>query len=430
MGLKWDRKDDKFKVTVNLPGLKYPITKRSILSDVSRLFDPFGWLSPVVIIAKIMILKLWLRRLDWDDEAPFDLVEEWTKYRKKITYLQSIRVPRWFQIMPRSKVIQLHGFADASMTSYAAVIYLRVVNEDDVVHVVMVASRTKVAPVKQLSIPRLELCAATLLAELVKDITAALDIQMNNVYAYTDSMVVLAWLQSTPSRWRTFVANRTADILRLLESNKWSHVQSGENPADIATRGVKASDLADLELWWTGPNWLKFKEIKKAREEVPETDLEIKDSSYNTLVSTYEEKPIWEKKSSISKLKRVLAYCKRFISIKNITKQEDYLSVNEMEDILERAIKYYQNLVYEREIEHIKKKGKVNTKSSLITLVPYLDDKDIIRVGGRLQNAILPEESKHLIIIPKDVHITRLIIQEAHIKTARWHPNDDNLHSK
>lgn len=172
--------------------MKCPITKRSILSDVARLFDPFGWLSPVVITAKVLIQKLWLCSLGWDDELPSDLCEEWARYRDNLINLQNIKIPRWLKSTSENyKDIQLHGFADASTQAYAAVAYFKVI-ESDSVHVTMIASRTKVAPLKQMSIPKLELCAAALLADLISDIVELLKIPKNKIFAWTDSTVVLS----------------------------------------------------------------------------------------------------------------------------------------------------------------------------------------------------------------------------------------------
>ncbi|XP_049886781.1 uncharacterized protein LOC126381326 [Pectinophora gossypiella] len=130
LGLTWDRKNDEFEITVYLPQMTRPVTKRSILSDVARLFDPFGWLSPVIISAKVLIQKLWLCSLGWDDELPINLREEWMTYRDSLIHLQTIKIPRWFKTTPyNNKDVQLHGFADASTQAYAAVTYLRVVED-------------------------------------------------------------------------------------------------------------------------------------------------------------------------------------------------------------------------------------------------------------------------------------------------------------
>lgn len=413
LGLTWDRTDDIFKFTVHLPELKCPITKRTILSDVARLFDPFGWLSPVIITAKILIQKLWICNLGWDEELPADLSKEWMQYRRELINLQTITVPRWLKTTSsNTKMVELHGFADASSQAYSAVTYLKVV-DDDTTHITMIAARTRVAPVKQLSIPKLELCAAALLAELINDIVDLLSIPKDRVFAWSDSTVVLSWLQSHSNRWRTFVANRVSDITRVVDSDRWHHVQSADNPADIATRGIRASEFPACDIWWAGPEWLKEDKIHIDDCEIPQTDLEMK----VLFTTSSEEKPIWERFSSISRMKRVLSYCRRLLKSNQSRQRERYLSTDEMEKIMEECIRYYQNVVYGKEVEELKRDGRVQIRSSLITLSPFLDKKAIIRVGGRLENAEISETTKHPIIIPSGQHITNLLVKEAHTRT-------------
>ncbi|XP_045497496.1 uncharacterized protein LOC123695635 [Colias croceus] len=385
-------------------------------SNVARLFDPFGWLSPVVIVAKVMMQKLWLCNKGWDDELPCNIIEEWKCYRDNLLELQSLEVPRWFHTAPRSKVVEIHGFADASTKSYAAVVYLRVVDERDDVYVTMIASRTRVAPLKQLTVPRLELCAAALLAEVIEETSNLLKLANTQIYAYTDSMVVLSWLQSHPSKWKTFVANRVADVLRVVDCCRWNHIRSAENPADIASRGIKACELKSANLWWNGPEWLKDKSnANTTKTDIPETDLELK-SLHNTKEDDFEI-PIWERFSSLSRMKRVLSYCRRFLRPKEECQKERYIQVEEMEEVLKMCIKYYQGLIYKKDLDDIEKEGRVKPRSTLVKLSPFLDKNGIMKVGGRLQKANIEESTKHPIIIPQKVHLAKLIIQDAHVRT-------------
>lgn len=413
LGLTWDRNDDMFKFTVTLPEVRNPVTKRLILSDVASLFDPFGWLAPVIITAKVMIQKLWLCNHGWDEELPSELVNEWITYREELNELQTIKISRWMKITSHCKDVQLHGFADASSVAYAAVAYVRVIDQDDDVHVTMIAAKTKVAPLKQLTIPRLELCGAVLLAKLLHELSILLKIPMNKTYAWTDSMVVLAWLQSQPSRWQVFVGNRVSEIVQRIDNDRWRHVQSRYNPADLASRGVRASELENNEMWWTGPEWLKHNDIEFTRASIPQTSLEMKKTFHLNL----EDTPIWERFSSMSKLRRVLAQCRRFINYRKKAERKEYLTVAEINEIEVRCIRFYQHTVYDSEVKDLKEYGKIRSKSSLISLTPYLDDQELLRVGGRLNNAPVPEEAKHPIIIPAKQHITKLLVKEAHIKT-------------
>lgn len=444
LGLTWDRHEDIFKFKVNLPEDVAPVTKRSILSNVSRLFDPFGWLAPVLISSKILIQKLWLSGVGWDEDLPEELVEEWICFKDGLINLESVRLNRWLHINSTdNEKIEIHGFADASTEAYGAVAYLKVIDRDGKVHINLIAARTKVAPLKQVSIPRLELCAATLLTRLLKDLTSILKISMEDVYAWTDSMIVLAWLRSHPSKWQTFVANRVSEIIQTINNTNWRHVKSSDNPADLASRGIDASEFSDKEIWWNGPAWLKNKTIKINKHTIQDTEIEMKkerkktnlnknDDSIKGLhtkitdtnnedhiedMDTTQENKIWKRYSTLTKLKRVTAYCRRWYTRQHKEEESKHLTVDELNQALESCIKYYQQQKFSEEIRQLKTRKHVSKKSVLSTLAPFLDENGVLRVGGRLQKADLLYEEKHPYIIPSNTHLTWLIIQDAHLKT-------------
>lgn len=130
---------------------------------------------------------------------------------------------------------EIHGFADASETAYVAVTYLQTEDEDGGMHVSLLRARTRVAPLQQVSLPRLELCAAALVTHLAEHVWSVLGIPSAPVHLWSDSTVALAWIQGHPSRWRTYVANRVSDIQRVLSEARWHHVRSQDNPADRAS---------------------------------------------------------------------------------------------------------------------------------------------------------------------------------------------------
>ncbi|GFV63868.1 pao retrotransposon peptidase superfamily [Trichonephila clavipes] len=146
---------------------------------------------------------------------------------------------------------------DASSLAYAAAIYCRQ-KHNSKIKVQLLVSKTKVAPVKQVLIPRLELCAAHLLSKLFKSVLWTLKHYTFDVFAWTDSKIVLSWLSSHPRKWKTFVANRISEIMEVLPTKHWRHVPSKENPADIASRGIDPKCLPDCMLWWQGPPWLRL----------------------------------------------------------------------------------------------------------------------------------------------------------------------------
>ena len=154
--------------------------------------------------------------------------------------------------------MQLHGFSshsfDASEEAYAGVVYLRMVDTLSHVHISLVTSKTKVAPIKRLTIPRLELCGAHLLARILRHVQQVFRIPVNDIYAWTDSMVVLSWLTGNPRRFKPYVGNRVSHIIESIPPDRWNHVSGTENPADCASRGLYPSELLEHRLWWDGPD--------------------------------------------------------------------------------------------------------------------------------------------------------------------------------
>lgn len=144
------------------------MTKRSVLSFIARMFDPLGWLSPIIITAKVFMQELWAIRLDWDEELSSNLRSRWLNFRNQLDNVTTISIPRWFGTRASALAVELHGFSDASQSALAAVVFLRILNELDDIRVTLVSAKTKVAPLKRMTIPRLELAAAVLVRQVLK----------------------------------------------------------------------------------------------------------------------------------------------------------------------------------------------------------------------------------------------------------------------
>lgn len=427
LGLTWNRQSDEFFYVVKLQPLSPPITKRKMISEISRLFDPLGWLSPVIITAKIFIQKLWLTGIEWDDEVPFALLNEWLQYRSNLNQLASFRLPRWINTHTEDQVRELHGFCDASQEAYAAVVYLRVVDRHGTVHVALITAKTKVAPIKQISVPRLELCGAVLLTRLLVEVCNVMTIEKIKIHAWTDSSIVLAWLRGQPNRWKTFVANRVSEIITSLGPNQWSHVLTKENPADGASRG---SNNPDEELWLQGPTWLKEKFINYKRGKVDDTQLEerVKTGCFHAYGNHDKletaSTDIISRFSSLRRLIRVVARCKRFANRCRKEKIENtaWCTSLDLEESLKTCIRLTQKTSFHDELEDLKKTKDVKKKSKLTSLNPMIDEAGILRVGGRLELAPISSTMKHPIILPRNSHFTQLVIADSHERTLHGGP--------
>lgn len=421
LGLSWDMGQDAFQYNITLPNKPDTFTKRNILADVQRLFDPLGWLAPAIVPAKMLIQRLWLKGVAWDEEVDYELHQEWSSLRESLQQVDEIKLNRWmYTTQTNQNNVTLHGFADASTKAYAAVVYLRVETEDKEIKTSLVAARTRVAPVKAVTVPRLELCGALLLSKLVKQVKEALRIPIQNVHLWTDSTIVLSWLSGDPNRWNVFVKNRVTEILDNT-SHQWYHVSSHDNPADVASRGMAIKDLKNYDIWWNGPGWLKRTKIEYRKPDVKETEVERRTTIQTNLkVNHQQEGNIYshfETFETLQELLKTITYCKRFLRSRIDKNTEANISTEEYEQSLKCCIKMAQRESFQDEIVALEHEKQVRKKSAMKSLNAYLDEENIIRVGGRLRHAELKEERKHPIILNNKCQLTRLIVADAHRQT-------------
>lgn len=255
LGLLWNPTQDSFHFFVRSLPRSSVLTKRSLLSDISRVFDPLGFLSPVLIRGKIFIQQLWQVKLTWDEPLPVDLQKRWLSFYEDLKILKSLTIPRR-SIASFSIKLEIHGFCDASQDAYGACLYIRSQQHNGVWESYLLRSKSRVASLTPTTIPRLELCGAVLLIELAKKVAACLDLDIKSFHFWTDSMVVLSWIHGNPTQWKTYVANRVVQILEFSDPKQWTHVISEENPADLVSRGICATSIISSSFWWHGPNWL------------------------------------------------------------------------------------------------------------------------------------------------------------------------------
>ncbi|XP_029158933.1 uncharacterized protein LOC114931136 [Nylanderia fulva] len=423
LGLQWKPTADCFQFSIDRPSTA-TITKRTILSTIAKLFDPLGLLSPVIIKAKILIQELWINKLNWDESLPSPLANQWITFVNELEDLKVISIPRWLGIKSDHQ-IQLHGFCDASTQAFAALIYLRTVNLEEKINVCLIATKTKVAPLKRLTIPRLELSGAVLLTKLTTHVRDVLNLKDVPIYLWTDSSITLTWIQNHPSRWKDFIQNRVVLIQEILPQAKWKFVSSKENPADFATRGMSPSKLASQTTWWKRPSWLS-QTIDCWPDCFPSTatsdNFEERPNKVHSII-TSEPQPPWNlltRYSNLNKLLRTTAVCKRAVGrFKRIPiNPQGPLSTTELESAKLYWINSIQQQHFAHEIKLLTLGGFLPKSNSLTKLTPFIDSSGFLRTGGRLQNSTLPPESKHLLILPKRSPLTELIIKDAHIRSC------------
>ena len=412
LGVQWSPKDDQFTFKINLVDITQP-TRRALLSETAKLYDPFGWVSPVTVTLKIVFQETWVTKTGWDQSIPENLMKTWFKVRSQLLELEKLKIPRW---IVRGVQYEIHGFADASEKAYAAVLYLRSINIDGTSSTYLIAAKTKLSPIKSVSIARLELCAAHLLAKLVSSYYEVFTCLSPKYVLWSDSTIVLAWLSSPPRKWKAFVANRTSHILTLCRGVRWRHVKSSDNPADIASRGILPRDLINNELWWNGPSWV-CNWIEDELVKTYESTQELKVSKICAVsFLDYFWPQFLERFSSFKRVRKIIAYWLRYFHNKN-TKNEKSLgpfSSQELQRSSNFIIRKTQALEFGNEVQALSNNKLIDRKSKILKFNPYLDANKILRIGGRLQNSMLSEQRKHPIILPKG-KLSELLIDYTHI---------------
>ena len=455
LGIVWSPSSDTFTFTVahlSSDFGKKAITKRQVLSDIAKIFDPMGWLSPITLELKHLMQRVWQCQITWDEQLPTELTAAYMDWRTKLEALKGIRIQRFCLSMEQRDKVTLHAFCDASEKGYAACVY--VVAEDSMGSKTskLLTAKAQVAPLKVQSIPRLELCGALLGQRLLSSVLGAL-LMMKLVvlerFAWTDSTIVLSWLKQEPSKWTTFVANRVSEIQQDREL-QWNHVPTHENPADVGSRGLKPSLLESNELWWQGPAWLItgqmpdpfqpqeiLEELKKTASaaQVMKDKKTVSAAQVFKVEATPPQKDAetdvidLSKQNALMKAIRVVAHMLRFITrLKQKSKKfPRYITSKESTQALMILLRQEQRKFFQDEIKTLSTDAQVRKTSRIAKLYPFLYE-GVLCVGGRLVHATLSDEAKYPRLVPAESHLAELIARNSHRTTLHGGTNQVIAH--
>lgn len=423
LGLQWCCESDELIYRFR-NNTRKAFSKRAILSVVSQIFDPLGLLSPFIITAKILLQTLWKLNLTWDEGVPQDVHSEWSRWTSDLQRLAELKITRHV-IAVEPRWIELHGFSDASENAYGCCIYARSSDTNNLIRTRLICAKTRVAPAKVISIPRLELSGALLLARLMDKVSQALNVNIRETFYWCDSTIVQAWIRHDPGNLKTFVANRVSEISTLTNVNNWRHVPTQDNPADLLSRGVSVRELVEADFWWEGPTWLKESESNWPNTTLHSVNKIPERKALKTLVLTkHETNELFHRFSSFSKLQRVTAYCLRFIynTRNKSSKRSESLTLDELNNALNVLTKMCQLESFSEEINRIKHgKGK-DLKGPIVKLSPFVDETGILRVGGRLHASTFQFNKKHPVLLHGDHVFTVLLIEREHIRLLHAGP--------
>lgn len=268
LGLWWCTEKDTFTFRVGwtrydealLAERRCP-TKREVLKVLMSIFDPLGLIAHFLIYLKVLLQEIWRSGTQWDEEIHDSLFLKWQTWLRVLPEVESVQIPRCYHLKDFSDIrTELHTFVDASETAFAAVSYLRFPGNDEI-ECTLVTAKTRVAPLKFQSIPRLELQAAVLGARLAQTVSESMSTQASRRYFWTDSRDVLCWINSDHRRFTQFVAHRVSELLDTTEAAEWHWVSTKDNVADDATKWQGRPDLTESSRWFTGPEFPEYESL-------------------------------------------------------------------------------------------------------------------------------------------------------------------------
>ncbi|XP_045533952.1 uncharacterized protein LOC123721008 [Papilio machaon] len=427
LGLKWqpDRDIISFNYLEDFT-VSNVLTKRNALSHLMRIYDPLGLLGPLVSRGRILFQTIWRKGIDWDDQLSQTDQKLWRELFEDLLATSQLQLPRYYSLSGLVQERELHIFSDASELAYAAVCYWRIIFSDGRVKLSLICSKSRVAPLKPISIPRLELQGALLAARLASFVENSHKYKPVKRVFWCDSLNVLAWLRSDARSYKPFVAHRIGEILELSQVKEWRWVPSLHNPADDATRSKRLA-LYQNSRWVVGPRfliksieeWPSFPSVDMAEK----SNLELKSSIPCNLISLeLTSMPLSidpNRLSSYLRLIRATARAHKFVKLlKDKSVQKD-LTAEDLRLAEIHVLRHSQLESFPEEINCLKNHRPLPRKSRLFHLSPAFDEHNLLRINGRINRAPdIGEDIKCPIILHHKHPTTKLLLNFYHRKAA------------
>lgn len=447
LGISWIPSEDLFCFTIRLEEEQDCITaptKRMMLSFVMKIYDPLGLVGSLVVQGKILLQDVWRANLDWDDQIPEDLFARWKLWLQVLKELNSVRIPRsYFPGYDPAcfDSLELHIFVDGSAQAYSAAAYFRVRDRGQI-RCALVASKTKVAPLQLVSVPRLELQAAVIGARLRKTIVDGHSVEIKRTLFWSDSSTVISWIKSDTRRYRQYVAFRVNEILSLSAIDEWRWLRTKINVADEATKWGKGPNCQPDSRWMRGPSFLYDEEDAWPKDKF-ETAVEAQEELRPTYIcSHFLSVPLIDvsRFSKYERLLRSMAHVHRFIEVllRRIRGGHDgdvgIISSVNLQNAERSLWRCAQSDCYPDEVATLKRNAQVDPEnrqplsrsSSLANLPPVMDEHGLIRVDGRIAAAdYLEYDTRFPIILPRGHPITNMLLDWYHRKFR--HANNETV---
>jgi len=427
LGLRWELMSDSFCFDI-LPADK-PYTRRGVLSVINSIYDPIGFLAPVTVQGRLILQSLMAGTGSWDEPLPAHLLSAWESWKESLRHLSEIRIPRAYSPTFSDETSrQIFMYSDASEKAIAASGYLVARTQEDATGCSFLLGKAKVAPSKGHTIPRLELCAAVLSVELAEILSEQLGVPLQNFRFHTDSRVVLGYISNRTRRFHTYVSNRVERIRRSSRPDQWKYIPTDHNPADCATRGVEAKDFSQ-SMWLSGPRscYLKTEvpEVESFPLIDPEQDKELRQDVNALKTEAKVQLTSWSERfakfsswrrlvESIARLKHMAAWFKKNRSCKGCYSDSNFKSVKSFHDAEIFVLKAVQNESFSKEVKHLGKDRPLPRDSPILKLDPYLDDKGLLKVGGRMHKSDLSNLEKNPVLISGKHHVATLLVRFHH----------------